>query len=107
MHSVKKFSVQEESIIDFEVQNLPKLDVIGLSSQELGECVSPIFVIQKQDGYYRLIFNFKNCNQVVLFRHFKMDTFNTILNLVNPGVYMASLDLKHAYYTLPIAREQP
>ena len=56
-----------------------------------------------------LIFNFKRCNQAVLYRHFKMDTLAAILSLVTPGVYTASIDLeylKHAYYTIPIAEEQ-
>ena len=72
---------------------------------ELGECLSPIFVVPKPDGSYRLIFNFKNCNDAVLFRHFKMDTLNSVINLITPGAYMASLDLKHAYYSIPIAVE--
>jgi hypothetical protein len=35
-----------------------------------------------------------------------MDTLAAILSLVTPGAYMASIDLKHAYYTIPIAEEQ-
>ncbi|CAB4006638.1 Hypothetical predicted protein [Paramuricea clavata] len=35
-----------------------------------------------------------------------MDTLAAILSLVTPGAYMASIDLKHAYYTIPIADEQ-
>ena len=34
-----------------------------------------------------------------------MDTLRKVLNLIRPGGYMASLDLKHAYYTIPIAAE--
>ena len=36
-----------------------------------------------------------------------MDTLSTVINLIRPGVYnfMASLDLKHAYYAIPIAAE--
>lgn len=35
-----------------------------------------------------------------------MDTLNSVINLISPGAYFASLDLKHAYYTIPIAVEQ-
>ena len=35
-----------------------------------------------------------------------MDTLAAILSLVTPGVYAASIDLNHAYYTIPIAEEQ-
>ena len=34
-----------------------------------------------------------------------MDALSTVINLIRPGVYMAPLDLKHAYYTIPIAAE--
>ena len=76
---------------------------LGVISQE--ECLSPIFVVPKPDRCHRLMFNFKSCNEAVLFRHLKMDTLHTVLNLIRPGGYMASLDLKHACYTIPIAAE--
>ncbi len=47
----------------------------------------------------------KNFNQSVLYRHFKMDTLASILSLVTPEAYMATIDLRHAYYTIPIASE--
>ena len=34
--------------------------------------------------------------------HFKMETFRSVLSLITPGCYLASLDLKDAYYTVPI-----
>ena len=71
----------------------------------LGECISPIFVVLKPDGSHRLIFNFKNCNKAVFYRHFKMDTLASILSLVTPGAYMATIDLPHAYCTIPVAFE--
>ena len=68
--------------------------------------MSPIFVVPKSDGTYRLILNFKNCNKVVFFRYFKMDTLSTVIGLITLDSYMVSLDLKHAYYFIPIATEQ-
>ena len=34
-----------------------------------------------------------------------MDTFRTALKLIQPGCFMASVDLKGAYYSIPIAEE--
>jgi len=70
--------------------------------------MSPIFVVPKSDGtyMYRLIFNFKKCNKAVLFRHFKMDILSTVIGLITLDSYMASLDLTHAYYSIPISTEQ-
>ncbi|CAB4034855.1 Hypothetical predicted protein [Paramuricea clavata] len=100
------FNVHQHDIISKEVDKLLQLGVVSKSMHAAGECISPIFVVPKPDGSYRLIFNFKRCNQAVLYRHFKMDTLAAILSLVTPGAYMASIDLKHAYYTIPIADEQ-
>ena len=55
---------------------------------------------------HRLIFNLKNCNQSVLYRHFKMDSWSSVIKMISPWDFFASLDLKHAYYSVPIATEQ-
>jgi len=106
MHGQRNFDSHQTSIINDEVLKLVDLGVISPASHEQGECLSPIFVTPKRDGSFRLIFNFKNCNQAVQFRHFKMDTLNSVINIISPQAYFASLDLKHAYYTIPIAIEQ-
>ena len=37
--------------------------------------------------------------------HFKMDTLESAIRMMKPGCYMASIDLKHAYYSVPVAKE--
>ena len=101
----KNFSLQQQGVIHSEIENLLQLGVVSPSSHEIGECLSPIFVIPKGDGSYRLIFNLKNCNQSVLYRHFKMDALSSVIKMISPGDFFASLDLKHAYYSVPIAAE--
>ena len=49
-----------------------------------------------------MILNLKNLNQDIECHHFKMDTLLTALTLITPGCYMASIDLKDAYYSVPI-----
>lgn len=102
------FNEQQQIIITTQVHKLLDLGVIERSEHEEGECMSPIFVVPKSDGtyMYRLIFNFKKCNKAVLFRHFKIDTLSTATCLITLDSYVASLDLKHAYYSIPIATEQ-
>ena len=50
-----------------------------------------------------MILNLKRLNSFVQYHHFKMDTFQTVLKVIRPNCFMASLDLRHAYYTVPIA----
>ncbi len=51
-----------------------------------------------------MILNLKNFNQHVEYQHFKMDTVWTAIRLMTPNCYMASIDLKDAYYSVPIAK---
>ena len=34
--------------------------------------------------------------------HFNMETLQSVLSLILPGRYLASLDLKDAYYSVPV-----
>ena len=47
----------------------------------------------------------KPLNKFVDYHHFKMDTFRIALKLIRPRCLMASVDLKDAYYSIPIAEE--
>ena len=64
--------------------------------------LSPIFLVEKSSGGKRMILNLKKFNESVLYRHFKMESFEHALSLVTPNVYMASLDIKHAYYSVAV-----
>ena len=82
------------------------MKVIIKVEHEYGEVISPIFTVPKKNGEYRMILNLKELNKSVEYQHFKMDTFESTLKLVKQGNYMASIDLRHAYYSVPIAEEQ-
>ena len=106
IHGQRNFNSEQQAIINEEVDKLLDLGVVSPSRHEQGECLSTIFVTPKRDGSHRLFFNFENCNQAFLHRHFKMGTLNSVISMISPGDYFASLDLKHAYYTIPVALEQ-
>ena len=95
--SHRNFTAVEQQFISEEVTKLLELVAIVRSNHEEGECISLIFVVPKSDGSHRLIFNLKNCNQAVLYPHFKMDNLASVLTLVTPGAFMASIDLRHAH----------
>lgn len=71
-----------------------------------GEYISPIFTRKKKDGSFRVILNLKQFNENVKYHHFKMESIYSVLNMVKQGCFMASVDLKDAYYSVPIAQEQ-
>ena len=68
------------------------------------EILSSIFIHPKKDGTYRIILNLKSSNKCIPYQHFKMDTRKTVLNLIEKDCFLASLDLKDAYYSVPVTR---
>ena len=52
-----------------------------------------------------MILNLKDLNNFVVYKHFKMESLNSVLDLMTPGCFMASIDIKDAYYSVPIAKE--
>ena len=49
-----------------------------------------------------MILNLKKLNQYASKTHFKMDTLNTVITLTEKDCYMASIDLKDAFYSVSI-----
>lgn len=52
-----------------------------------------------------MILNFKKFNENVKYYHFKMDTFESAIQLITKGTFVASVDLRHAYYSVNMAPE--
>lgn len=92
------FTEQDSRNIDNEVAKLRSQGVIETSSPSNGQFVSNIFCRPKKDGSIRLILNLKNLNVEVEYHHFKMETLHHAIQLMTPGCFMGSIDLKHAYY---------
>ena len=90
---IPQFFKKDESAIDLEIQKNLAKGVITKREHETGEYISPIFITQKPGGSCRLILNLKNLNEDISYIHFKMETLQSVLSLITPGCYLASLDL--------------
>jgi hypothetical protein len=91
--------------MDAEVQKLLEMGVIEKSYYEDDQVVSPVFLVGKPDGTYRMILDLKKFNESVEHEHFKMENLYTATLMVHNNCYMASADLRHAYYSVPIHTE--
>ena len=101
--AMKCFSAEENDIISKEVVNLLEKVVIIETRHEPGEFISSVFVRPKKDGSHRMILSLKNLNKHVQYNHFKMDTLQSVISLMTPKCFMASVHLKDAYYSVPVA----
>ena len=49
-----------------------------------------------------MILNLKQLNEFVNYVHFKMESLNDVLCLIHPGIWMGSVDLQDAYYSVSV-----
>ena len=89
-------SPKNQSFIQEEVNKLLKKGVAVECEHEPVEYISLIFLREKTDGTQRLILNLKSLNKHLEYKHFKVQTLQAILTLIQPNWYMATIDLKDA-----------
>ena len=82
-----------------------KKGIIEKVTHESNEILSNIFTRPKKDGTHRAILNLKDFNKNVAYYHFKMDSFTTIIKLVDKNCSMTCIDLKDAYYSIPLGNQ--
>lgn len=99
------FSDEEKSLIDKEVQTMLDEGAILPSNHEKGQFISNIFLVPKPNGKYRPVINLRQLNEYVHYEKFKQETFPFVLELIQQNDYFASLDLKSAYFSIPIHKE--
>ncbi len=74
---------------------------VFLKDQFLGH----LFLIPQKDGSYRPVFNMKELNQFVQYEKLKMEGMPMLCTLLEKNDWMTKIDLKDAYFCLPIAHE--
>ena len=96
-------SEAEKPIVQSEIQKLLHKRVIHSSDCTPNDFFSPVFLRDKQDGTQkRVILNLKRFNDYLDKIHFKMESISQIISMIQPGCWMASFDLKDAYYSVSV-----
>jgi len=98
-----KFSAIEDLIIGSKLNSFLTCKVIEQAVHSKDQFVSKIFIRPKRNGGHRLILDLSKLNNHVSYHKFKMESLKTALTLIEKDFYMASIDLKDAYYSVPIA----
>lgn len=98
--------VQRQCILE-EIESLLEKHAIEIvpKTQEGQGFYSTFFVVPKRDGGYRPILNLKPLNIFLQNQHFKMESLRSIIQALNVGDWVASIDLKDAYLHVPIYPE--
>ena len=90
-------------IVKKEISLLKRKNIVAKANvTENNTFASGVFTRSKKDGSKRMILNLKRLNKFVDCKHFKMESLQNLLELIRPGVYMASIDLKDVFYSVPV-----
>ena len=92
----------ETDVPETEVEKLLKKGVIIPTKIQPDDYFSNLFTRQKKDGSYRTILNLKYLNEEWYTQHFKMESIRHAIYVINPGMFLASLDIKDAFYSIPV-----
>ena len=84
--------------------------LVEVGAVELAPLPSPgfysrLFVVWKTSGSWRPVIDLSVLNTYVDVSHFRMETIQSVLLSVQPGDWMASIDLKEAYLQVPVHPE--
>ncbi len=84
-----------------------KANVQISTGEQLTGLYSKYFPVPKKDGGLRPILDLRQLNRFIKVLPFKMLTTKQILESIEPGVWLASIDLKDAYFYVPICQDPP
>lgn len=85
-----------------ELNHLLRVGAIVRCKESSQQFISPYFLVKKRGGRSRFILNLKRLNMFIEPPHFKMEDFRTVIKLIRPDYYMTTIDLKDAYWLIPI-----
>jgi ribonuclease HI len=97
-----KQTAEDDFHMQNSIDNLIKLGAVEPCDHCAGEFLSSIFLVPKSNGSKRFILNLKKLNQFLSVTHFKLEDIRTVSRLLAPNFYMSCIDLKDAYFLLPI-----
>jgi len=92
-------------MVEEEIQSMLGKGAIKKVPSQKGEFLSSIFLVPKKDGGNRPVINLKNLNSFIPYQHFKMEGLHVLRDLIQEGDFMCKIDLKDAYFVVPIAPE--
>ena len=99
------FSQTELKFIYDEIARLESLCIVEKTIPCEVEFISTIFTTPKKDGSRRLILNLKKLNKFIAYKKFKIEALKCAMSLLKKNAWMTVLDLKDAYYSVPITLE--
>ena len=101
-----RFNQEQQLLVEREVNKLQDKGAVTLMKVLPQErFISTLFLVPKKDGGQRPVINLKCLNAFVVSPHFKMEGIQTFKSLVKQGDWLVKVDLKDAYFSIPIHQD--
>lgn len=97
-------SVEEKAEYRKAIDELVQKGAVSKCRPSRNQYLSPYFLVSKPNGEKRFVLNLKKLNMHIKCFHFKMEDSRTVSRLIDTNFYMCTIDLKDAYYSVPVAR---
>ena len=96
---IYRCSVLENEEIKRQIQELLQKGHIRLSSSP---CGSPIVLVQKKDGTWRLCIDYQALNKITVQNRYLIPWIDDLLDQLKGAKYFSKIDLKFGYHQVPI-----
>lgn len=95
-------SAKESAFVDEEVSQLLRLGAIERTTPEQVRYLSPLKVTPKKNNKLRLVLNLWRLNEHVAAPKFRYESMKELQQIVQPGDYMFTIDLKNGFHHVPV-----
>ena len=86
-------------VLNTEIDRLLDADIIKLSHSEFS---SPVVLVAKKNGSFRMSSDFTNLNKILRTHKYTLPNVQDFVNLAHGCKYFTTLDIKDAYYSIPV-----
>ena len=100
-----KFEKEDKQLITEELSTFFNRSIIERAISDPDQIVSNIFSRKKKSGKVRIILNLSELNKDIEYHKFKMETVQSVLDMVRSGFFFCSIDLSDAYFCVNVRPE--
>ncbi|KAI8439599.1 hypothetical protein MSG28_013326 [Choristoneura fumiferana] len=95
-----RLSYTERKVVDEKVQEL--IDA-GVARESSSAYASPVVLVRKKNGEYRLCVDYRALNSITIKDRFPLPHIDDLINLLSGKYYFSTLDLAQGYYQIPMS----
>lgn len=102
---IVQINPKDISLYKTAIEELINIGAVVTVLDAVDQYFSPFFLVKKPSGKYRFILNLKRLNLCIEAPHFKLEDYRLVKKLMFRNCFFTSIDLKDAYFLLPIQEE--